>query len=128
MLHRNAIKAYQVAEQDSLVDGADPHTLVQILFDELIRSLELAKLAMDTSDLPAKSAHVTKSLTLLHVLATSLDFEKGGEVATSLSQLYDWSRRKVIIAGRDKNGAGVEEVRRTISEIASAWHAIAKAA
>lgn len=125
MLHRNAIRAYQEAEQDFLVDGADAHGLVEILFTELIASLNQAKKGLEGSDLSTKSGGVSKALSIIHVLATSLDFDKGGEVAISLAQLYEWSRRRIIEASRDNIVVGFEEVLRAISEIAEAWRTIA---
>ena len=99
MLHRDAIKAYQTAEQEFLVEGADPHGLVKILYTELLASLDRA--------------------------AEALDFERGGEIATSLAQLYDWARRKVIAASSSNAHADIGDVRKTMAEIASAWDQIA---
>ena len=124
MYHRDAIKAYQEAEQDFLVEGADPHCLVQILYTELLQSLERTRLSIEAKDLAAKSTHITKVLSILHVLASSLDFDKGGEVAISLARLYDWSRRRVIEASRDNSEVFLEEVRKAIADIADAWSTI----
>lgn len=125
MLHRNAIRAYNEAEQDFLVDGADAHGLVEILFTELVASLSLAKKGLASSDLSTKSRGVSKALSIIHVLATSLDFEKGGDVAVSLANLYEWSRRRIIEASRDNLVSALEEVLAAISEIADAWRSIA---
>jgi flagellar protein FliS len=125
MQHRNAIRAYQEAERDFLIDGADAHGLVEILFTELIVSLKLAKTGLEGADLSTKSSGVSKALSIIHVLATSLDFDKGGEVAISLAQLYEWSRRRIIEASRDNIAAYLEEVLGAISEIADAWRSIA---
>ncbi len=124
MYHRDAIKAYQEAEQDFLVEGADPHCLVQILYTELIQSLDRTHLAMEQKEFAAKSTYITKVLSILHVLATSLDFEKGGEVAVSLSRLYEWARRRVIEASRENKLPAIEEVRKAIADIADAWNTI----
>ena len=125
MLHRNAIRAYQEAERDFLIDGADAHGLVEILFTELIVSLKLAKTGLEGADRSTQSSGVSKALSIIHVLATSLDFDKGGEVAISLAQLYEWSRRRIIEASRDNIAAYLEEVLGAISEIADAWRSIA---
>jgi flagellar protein FliS len=121
MYHRDAIKAYQEAEQDFLVEGADPHGLVQILYTELILSLERTRLAIEQKDFAGRAIHMTKVLSILHVLASSLDFDKGGDVAISLSRLYEWARRRVIEASRENMPPPIEEVRKAISEIAEAW-------
>lgn len=125
MLHRDAIKAYQTAEQEFLVEGADPHGLVKILYTELLASLERAADALKRNDFVMKSSSLSKALTILHVLASSLDFERGGEIATSLAQLYDWARRKVIAASSSNACAEIADVQKTVAEIASAWDQIA---
>lgn len=126
MFHRDAIKAYQVAEQDFLVEGADQHSLVQILYGELLKALDHTHDALERLDLQAKSASLTKALSIIHVLNSTLDFEKGGEIATSLAQLYEWARRKVIEASRTNVAPILKEVRKVIAEIADAWEAIGR--
>ena len=129
MLNRDAIKAYQTVEQDYMVDGADPHTLVQILFSEFIVNIELTIEALERSDLAAKSAHITKCMMICHLLASSLDFDKGGDIAVSLAEIYEWSRRKLLEASRYNRISDLQDVHKTISDISSAWSAIsAKAA
>jgi flagellin-specific chaperone FliS len=59
MYHREAIKAYQEAEQEFLVEGADPHCLVQILYGELIQALDRTHLAIEQQDLVAKSTLIS---------------------------------------------------------------------
>ena len=129
MLNRDAIKAYETVEQDYMVEGADPHTLVQILFSEFIVNIELTIQALEVSDLAAKSAHITKCMMICHLLASSLDFDKGGDIAVSLAEIYEWSRRKLLEASRYNRISDLQDVHKTISDISSAWSAIsAKAA
>jgi flagellar secretion chaperone FliS len=127
-MHQTAVKAYQQAEQNFLVDGTNAHGLVQILFNELIASLHRAEIAIEQKDLSAKSIATTKVLSILYVLASTLDFKRGGDVATSLAKLYDWSRRNVIKANHDNDTLTFAKVRKEIEEIAQAWSSIANAA
>ncbi len=129
MINHHAIKAYQTVEQDLLVEGADPHSLVQILFTEFLVSLELTIAALERSDLAAKSAHITKAMMACHLLATSLDFENGGQVAASLAEIYEWCRLKMLEGSVKNNIPALQEVHKTIADISSAWSQIsAKAA
>ena len=41
------MRAYQQAEQEFLVDGSDPHRLVQILFTELLTSMDRTTHALE---------------------------------------------------------------------------------
>ena len=124
MLHRNAIRAYQQAEQDFFVDGADSHGLVEILYRELAAALERAETAIEAKDYAERAQETTRALTIIYVLGSSLDFAKGGDVATSLAQFYEWARLNVIEAGRLSSVERLATVRKSVLEIAEAWHAI----
>lgn len=128
MLHRNALKAYEQAEQDFMVEGADNHRLVEILFTELLSSLDRALLAIETKDLVARSRAQSKALTIVVSLAGSLDFERGEPVATTLAKIYEWARRELIAANKDKPVERIKEVRRCMADIAEAWSMIRKPA
>lgn len=124
MLHRNAIRAYQQAEQDFFVDGADAHGLVEILYRELSLALERAEAAIVDKDYGRRAQETTRALTIIYVLGSSLDFAKGGDVAVSLAQFYEWARLNIIEAGRQTSVERFETVRKSVNEIAEAWHTI----
>ena len=124
MLHKNAMNAYQQAERDFLIEGTDGHGLVQILLNELLMSIDRTVIAIDVNDLAARSASSSKALSILYVLNSSLDFEKGGEVAVSLAQLYEWSRRQVIESIRENSKERLASVRASIEDISEAWTVI----
>jgi flagellar secretion chaperone FliS len=128
MLHRKALKAYEQAEQDFMVEGADSHRLVELLFTELLSSLDRAMLAVETKDLIGRSRAQSKALTIVVTLAGSLDFERGEPVATTLANIYEWARRELIASNKDKPVERLKEVRRCMADIAEAWSMIRKTA
>lgn len=128
MLHRNALKAYEQAETDFAVEGADRHRLVELLFTELLGSLDRALLAIQTGDQVARSASQTKALTIIVSLASSLDFERGKPVATTLGELYEWARVQLIESNRSKPIERLTAVRKSMADIAEAWSMIGKPA
>ena len=118
------MNAYRQAEQDFLVEGSDGHGLVQLLFDELLVAIEETSISIELDDLAARSASSSKALSILYVLNSSLDFEKGGEVALSLEQLYGWSRRQLIEAIKENSRERLANIRTSIADIADAWASI----
>lgn len=126
MLHRKALKAYEQAEQDFVVEGADSHRLVELLFTELLSSIDRAMLAVETKDLIGRSRAQSKALTIVVTLAGSLDFERGEPVATTLANIYEWARRELIASNKDKPVERLKEVRRCMADIAEAWSMIRK--
>ena len=125
MLHQNALKAYEQVEQDFLVEGASRHRLVEILFTELVGSIDRALLAISVDDHSARSAGVSKALTIIYSLSSSLDYERGGSVAPALADLYEWARLQLVASNKDKAIERIQAVRLAMTEISEAWSSIA---
>jgi flagellar secretion chaperone FliS len=116
---------YRNIEAQSRIDGASPHKLIAILFEELLRATDALKLAMERADIARQADRQARALSILQALDASLDLEKGGQVAANLSKIYREGRRLIALAGREKNPAHVDRARAMLAEIASAWEQIA---
>lgn len=119
-----ASRRYAAVDAGSKVEGASPHQLVKILFDELLLALEAAAIAFKSGDRSKASDKQTRALTLLHALETSLDFEKGGEIAVNLAIIYREARRRLLAAGHEEDVEKLLSARDIISDIAQAWASI----
>ena len=115
---------YQNVDLASRIEAATPHRLVAILLEELLKSLDAMAAACRVSDFAQRGQRQSRSLSILHGLEGSLDFEKGGEIAASLAAIYARARHMVLAAGRDNDAEAVVSAREMIAEIASAWDAI----
>ena len=49
-----------------------------------------------------KSKYFSKALIIIYTLQTTLDFDKGGKLATQLFQIYEFCRQQ-LISGFSKN-------------------------
>jgi flagellar protein FliS len=121
-----AMARYQRVDVTSRVEGANPHQLVAILYDELLKSLEAMAVAVARRDFSQRGDRQARALRLISGLETSLDFDQGGEIAVGLAKIYREARRLLIAAGRDNNGAKVEQARAMLSEVAEAWTQIGR--
>ena len=120
-----AVRArYQNVDLASRVESASPHGLVSILLDELMKSLEAMAAACERRDWSQRGTAQSRALNMLNGLESSLDFEKGGEIAQSLASIYREARRLVVEGARDNDGEQVLRARTMIGEIASAWQSI----
>ena len=115
---------YRSVELTSRIEGASPHMLVMIMFEELTKSMDLMIAAMRRVDHFKKGRSQARALAILHGLETSLDFEKGGQIATSLASIYRETRRLLLEAGRTEQEDLVLRARQLLQDIASAWEAI----
>lgn len=115
---------YQNVDLSSRIEGASPHALVAILFDELLKSLDAMKVAIDARDWGQRGTRQARLLSILHGLEGSLDLDGGGDIAVSLLGIYREARRLVIAAGRDNDPEPLARARAMLAEIASAWESI----
>lgn len=119
-----ANRRYAAVDTGSRVEGANPHQLVKILFDELLLSIDAAIILDRNGDRARCSEKQARALSIIHALESSLDFDRGGQVALGLAQIYREARR-LIVAGLQTRTAGeMDKARHLISEIADAWAAI----
>lgn len=116
---------YQRVDVASRVEGADPHQLVGILYDELLQSLDAMAVAMARGDLNQRGERQARALRLLSGLETSLDYDQGGEIAIGLAKIYREARRLVIAAAREGDTALIGQARDMLGEVAGAWGEIA---
>jgi len=115
---------YRNVDVTTRIEGASPHRLVGILFEELLSAIAATAAATRGRDLARRSETQSRSLVLLQALDSSLDFEKGGEIATMLASVYAEVRRLLLAGVRENDAARTDEARKLIGEIASAWDAI----
>lgn len=116
--------SYRAVDVDSRIEGATPHGLVQILFDELVRALETLAALGPQGDAARRNERHARAASILHGLDSALDMERGGEIARSLSQIYREARRLLGQAHRDGDTDALTQARTMIAEIAEAWQAI----
>jgi len=115
---------YRNIEAQSRIEGATPHKLIAVLFEELSRAMDALKLAMERGDVPRQADRQARALSILQALDASLDMAKGGQVAANLSKIYREGRRLIAQGGREKSVAHVVRAREMLAEIASAWEQI----
>ena len=118
MHHYRSVGAY------GNVESADPHRLVQLLYDGLADALSRARGAMDRGDVPAKCTAVCKAADILQALIASLDLERGGAVAGNLSRLYDYMERELARANLHNDPAGLGNVASVNETLRAAWQSI----
>lgn len=115
---------YENVDLASRIEGASPHALVGILFEELLKSLDAMAAACRRRDFGQRGTRQARALSVLLGLEASLDHDNGGEVAASLAAIYAEARRLIIAGAAENDSERVLAARAMLGEIASAWQAI----
>ena len=140
MVNSQYIDAYKKTEQSSN-SVISSHEIVRILMKELVNSMQ--KIVLDIQDerkrkqdnfLPynaleekyarQKSKNLSKSLSIIYGLQTSLDFEKALDIANNLFQLYEYCRHEIIKGFSQKIENGIIKAIDVINQIMEGWQEI----
>ncbi len=104
--------------------GADPHRLVQMLFEGALERVAVARGAMQGGNVPVKVERIARAIDILDGLRTHLDLEQGGEIAANLEELYDYMQRRLTEANLRNDVAMLDEVAGLLREVKAGWDGI----
>lgn len=121
---RNAEATYRSVDLAGRTGSADNHQLVALLYDELVRALNIAALAAEKKNFALRGERVARATAILFALEAGLDFERGGDVSKTLAQLYRGLRAQVLDASIGTDPAPFRAVAADIAEIAGAWNSV----
>ena len=71
-----------------------------------------------------RSKNLSKSLSIIYGLQTSLDFDKALEIANNLFQLYEYCRHEIIKGFSQKIEDGILKAIDVINQIMEGWEKI----
>jgi|TARA_B100001093_G_C26777943_1_gene993246 flagellar protein FliS len=114
----------------------NPYEVVKLILQELSRTMQILsediekKKQLDFKQESGNllslqksiSKNVTRSLTTIYSLQTSLDFDKGGKIATGLFQLYEYCRVQIISGFTKSINDGIIKAKKALDQILSAWN------
>ena len=140
MTNKEYINAYKKT-QDSSNTETSSHEIVRILMKELVNTMH--KIVLDIQDDRVKkvdkysvdkavdeklslnkSKNLSKSLSIIYGLQTSLDFDKALEIANNLFQLYEYCRQEIIKGFSQKIENGIIKAIDIIKKIMEGWEEI----
>lgn len=113
-----AARQYRAVGLEARVASASPHELVLLLYERLALLLGEARASAAQ---PARRLHaLERAIAIVDGLDTTLDDEKGGDVADALHAAY------AMLKGRlaDGGDTALAEAMRATDELAGAWRAI----
>jgi len=124
MNYSNITQAYQNAERQALEETNDPHLIIMTMLDALVKSMQIFVDNIDHKNggnLEMKSKHFSRAVSIIYGLQSSLDFEKGGEIAANLFQTYEFARQMVIGSIKDMDSDGPKRAVSLLADIREAW-------
>lgn len=125
---KSAIAQYSQVDKQSKAAFASPHALITMLLNGALEKIAIAKGCMQRKEIKEKGHMITWSINIIDGLRTSLDMEKGGDLAQNLEQLYDYMMRQLVVAHARNDETILDEVSDLLKTIKSGWEGIADTA
>lgn len=118
----NAANSYAQLGVQTGVMSASPYRLITMLFDGAQVAIGAAILHIESGNLVDKGLAISKATNIINDgLLAALDYERGGEIAEQLGQLYEYMVRVLLKANLNNDVAALEEVSALLKTVASAW-------
>src|SRR6185312_16475795 len=95
---KSSLAAYQSVSALGNVAEADPHKLVQMLFDAAAERMVKARACIEQGDIARKAQLLHSCVVLIAELRGSLNMAGGGELAQNLGNLYEYMVRQLLLA------------------------------
>jgi len=121
MLSIRAASSYSDVQAESGIADASRTTLIQMLLDGLLESLTSAEGHINRKAISEKSFHLTRASRIVIGLQAALDYEKGGEIAKNLGELYAYVTRRLLHINLRNDLEALREVRGLMTQIREAW-------
>ncbi|PPC78453.1 flagellar export chaperone FliS [Pokkaliibacter plantistimulans] len=122
-MYQNAIQAYKKVGVTNVVADADPHRVIQMLYQGLLENMAYAKGCIERKDMVGKGKHLSKSMSIIFALQSALDMEVG-EISLNLYNLYDYMHRQLTDVLVRNDAKKIDEVVSLLVPIKMAWDKI----
>lgn len=123
-MRQRALASYGDVKITTGIAGADNIQLIQMLFDGLIESLSTAKGHIENGSIIDKSKAIARAGRIVIGLQGALDFEKGGDIARNLGELYSYVTRRLFHVNAHNDLEALEEIHGMMNEIREAWQVV----
>lgn len=110
--------------QETQVTAAPQKKLITMLYDGAIKNLKLSIVSIEEKDIEKANNLLIKAQNIISEFMITLDFDKGGDISTSLYSLYDYMYNTLIKANIDKDIEKIEEVIKYLEELRETWSQI----
>ncbi|MDF0748986.1 flagellar export chaperone FliS [Marinobacter sp. 71-i] len=120
----NGLQQYQRINTQTSITDADPHKLIQLLYDGALERINMAKARMQAKDFDGKGKLILKAIDIVAGLRSFLDREKGGDLAERLDALYGYMEQALWEANARNDIGRLDEVAHLLRQVKEGWDGI----
>lgn len=128
MNYNQSIRKYIDTDIQNRTATESPHRIIEEVLIELKKCMETLAYSIDNEPVISdiKSRAFSKSLTAIYILQSSLDFEKGKEIAENLYDIYEFCKKGIMTGFTKRNSKIIYDAIPPVEEILDGWRQIKK--
>lgn len=107
------------------VQSRTPLELVVMLYDGALKFLNQAREAIDRKDIAARRDASTRALAIISELQSTLNMDRGGELAERLDALYAYVNACILQAAAENSTVPLDQATRVLTTLRDSWVTIA---
>jgi len=123
---KSGIQQYAQVGNQSGINGASPHRLIQMLMEGVLGKIAIAKGHMDRNEIPQKGTMISWAISIIDGLRMSLDKDQGGNIVENLDALYEYMTNRLVQANIENSVDMLDEVSHLMRTLKSGWDGIEK--
>jgi flagellar protein FliS len=112
--------------QDVAVQTSSPTKVVVMLYEGAVRFLRDSVSAIQSNNLDRKRQSIDRAVAIVQHLNSTLDLERGGEVAADLNRLYTYVTARIFEGSSKLDVAPLEEAIKLLNVLLAGWEELAK--
>lgn len=126
MNYNASMKQYLNDDIVGKTTSLNPHKIIEEILKDLVKNMGVLAYSLDNEPVVSsiKSNSFSKSLTAIYILQSSLDFDKGKEIAENLYNIYEFSKEAIMKGFTKRNSKLVYDAIPPIDQILEGWKQI----
>ncbi len=126
--HIRPTERYRQVDVATSVSQADPHQLIQLLYDGAIAAILQAQHAIATRDVESKTTTISKAMRIIDEgLKASIEPGNNPALSENLRGLYDYMLNLLLRGNLNSDPAPLSEALKLLGELRGAWAEISPA-
>ena len=124
-VNSRSASAYQRVSVETAVSEANPHQLVTMLLEGLVRNVGSARAAMQRGDVANKGSYIQKAVRIIDEgLKPALNLAEGGDLAANLNGVYGYCALRLTEGNLRNDDEALADVMRIMEPIIDGWKQI----
>ena len=126
MNYNASMKQYFKDDIAGKTTSLNSHKIIEEVLKDLKKNMETLAYSIDHEPVVSsiKSNSFSKSLTAIYILQSSLNFEKGEEIATNLYNIYEFCKNGIMKGFMKRDSKLIYDAIPPIEEILDGWKQI----